>query len=200
VKDRIAMVLVSVAALAGCTAEAPLPAEGHAAPPVAAGGGTLQANRLFPERLCEALPVRGADIEEIAFQRALPAASGGAIVPGTYVLSALERFDGARSSAHAGAHDDEPVPVETTGRRGRVTLYVTGDALRFNESRAANGTLAAETTRGFSYRVADGNIVMTSECPEAGAKSSLAFAASADTLTLVVDGKHREVYARVSSW
>jgi hypothetical protein len=179
---------------------------GGSAPPINTGNGSSSssggaiARRPNPERLCEPLAQRGAEIVEYALPKEAKQAVGGAIKPGTYVLHALEEYTGAVQLDPA---QDEHLQLAATAGRGtgrvaRVTLYVTRDALRFNESRADSGSPPeAISTRGFSYRAEGTQLALTAECPSGGTRSSISYTASGDWLTLYVDGTHAEVYTRI---
>lgn len=195
-KALVSVVLASIAVLAACTEGPPPAALTSGGVPGASTGGADFGPRKFPERLCEPLPMQGEDVEEYAFVTNPAPATGGTIVPGTYVLRALETFEGA-SAAPPDGHD-HAAPAKRTGRVGRVTLYVTGNTLRFNEARAEAAPLPETTTRGYTYRTAGRQIEVTMECPTPGPLTAVEYSASPNELVLYADANHREVYALAS--
>lgn len=194
---RLLLLFCSSVAVAACSNDAPPDAAGASSgsngAPVTPGGGPP---RLFPERLCEPLPQRSSDIEEVAVPAAIPPAHGGAIYPGTYMLTEVEAYGAVPNTDPLGPHGEPG--VSKTGRVARATLYVTNDALRFNEARGEGGPLPPEDkTRGYSYRVEGETLQLLAECPQRGATSTMKFYATKNMLVLYPDANHREVYMRV---
>jgi hypothetical protein len=151
--------------------------------------------------LCDPLPQVGHDVSEYAFAKEVRPSVGGTITPGTYRLYELREYKGAPPPAPASLSEEEQIQMyspKPTGHLGRATLYVTSDALRFNEARGEGGSLpTTDTTRGFTYRAQETKLELVSECPTRGQRSSVSFSAYGDWLTLYVDGTHAEVYVRM---
>ncbi|MBS2011871.1 MAG: hypothetical protein JST00_03195 [Deltaproteobacteria bacterium] len=152
--------------------------------------------RAFPERLCDPLPQHGEEVVELGYGDTQPEGEGGRIIPGTYVLHELRAFKIPQAPVPP---DKDVVPLPKTGRRARATIYVTSDALRFNEGRTeGEGALpGTDKTRGFSYKIVGKSISLTSECPTRETKSTIPFTAQGEFLILYVDSTHAEVYQRL---
>ncbi|MBS2011870.1 MAG: hypothetical protein JST00_03190 [Deltaproteobacteria bacterium] len=156
----------------------------------AASDGSSNGTIPSPERLCDPLPQRGSEVAELAQPYNTPPGNGGPITAGTYVLRALDVYVGPKPPPDGG---EAPVPVPT-GKAGRGTVYVTSNAMRFNEARGNTGGLGADTRRGFSYSANAGKLELTSQCPQLGTKTSISYSATSSLLTLVLDATHVEVY------
>lgn len=137
---------------------------------------------------CQGLAFVGSFIDEQGVASVAPAASGGAITPGTYDLEALSHYDPAAAAG-------------PTGRVAQSTVVITANRLTISENRAmrlpGGGTSAAtQTTSAYSYMLKNQNLYTGTLCPNAGEETILPFTATTDTLMLFPDTTHSLLYRR----
>jgi hypothetical protein len=136
---------------------------------------------------CQALPFVGAFIDEQGVADVAPAATGGAITPGTYDLEALSLYDPALAAAGP------------TGRVAQSTLAVTANRLNMSENRAMRlpgGATSApmQTASAYSYMLKNQNLYTSKLCPMPGDETVIPFTATADTLLIFPDATHSLAY------
>lgn len=131
------------------------------------------------------------EVDELALNGEPPPPLGGAIAPGTYILSEMNAYLG-----DAPADDDGP-GGGPTGVSGRGTIVVDGDVMRVLRSRVSDGGEASAEGGSFTFEIVGTSLRRTKTCPEASGSDELAFSAVGAGLALFVDARHRELYVRV---
>lgn len=137
---------------------------------------------------CTATTQQGASISEILLGGQAPAALGGAITPGTYVLTELDAY-GVLATNDAGTQ------TALTGVIGRATVIVTSTSMTVTGARGASGTpLPADTVQGTTFTIDGTTLRTTPACPSSGAKGTISFSAVGGGLALFIGTDHRELY------
>ncbi|MBX3187097.1 MAG: hypothetical protein KF819_08785 [Labilithrix sp.] len=131
----------------------------------------------------------GQEIRRILVDGAAPALDGGALAPGTYVLSEYVTYTG---ETDAGGEDAGPDPLAGAAR---FTLTVSGNTYTFVGSRGAAGALPADTVTSASFTTAGNVLTELSVCPVPGVNATYAYDSDGDTIVIVFAGVH-EIYKR----
>ena len=144
--------------------------------------------------LCGAVPQESAIVAELQVFGSAPPALGGALTPGTYVLTEAAAYLSRQGDAGDGGEANGS--GGPTGNSARATIVVTGTTLVTTASRGSAATLPADTTSASTYTVEGTTLRTTSVCPSAGAQRTVAFSAVGGGLAIFTDASHREVYSR----
>ncbi|MBX3213447.1 MAG: hypothetical protein KF850_15525 [Labilithrix sp.] len=195
---------VAIASLAsGCADERPAATSGGASIPPA-GGARDGAASEPPDRdggptgdLCDpsAIEVDGEDVAEVVVRAETPPDPlGGAVQPGTYVLTEITRF-----AAGGDVRDDEdgggsggPAGSDKLTRK---SLVVAGDTYRFGErTGTVGGVVAANPTlSGGTFETSGTSMTLTDSCPTAAART-IGYSTVGATLSLYPTKDRRETY------
>jgi hypothetical protein len=150
-----------------------------------------------PPRECEPPAQQGSVVDEVGVAGDPPPPLGGAIAPGTYVLTSMNAYVGPIPGGGANDGGEDPHGPGLTGRAGRGTLVITADVIRFIGSRgAANQSLPTDVHGAMFWKSVGTSIETTEACPDPRAKKAIPYSAVGSALALFVDPKHREIYDR----
>lgn len=169
----------------------PQPTSTSTAPPREAGSDgpegcalTAQLGAVIEEQLLRATPV--------------PTPFGGTLLDGTYVLQEMFTYSQVDAGLPDAGDPDEPPPPPPipTGTAGRSTLVVGSGALRFVGARGPTGAVPADAARALRYQASGSELKLESVCPT-GAATALGYSVVGNKLSLLADGKRREVFVRL---
>ena len=139
--------------------------------------------------LCEGLEQKSQDVAEYAMVSAAPAAVGGAIKPGVWVLNDMTFF------TVGDPNDPDPPPPGPTGKLARATLIVSAQTIRRLEARGPDSApLPPDTSSAATYTTSGNKLTTTPVCPTAGGAKDVTYSATANLLTLHIDATHTEIY------
>jgi len=141
--------------------------------------------------LCEDVVQLSQDVAEYTIALPQPAVAGGAIPPGTYVLSELYDYE------DPGSGGADPPPPKPTGALARITLYVGHATIQVVEERGAEdpdgGAFASTQIRGGTYAIAGNVLTTTDVCPGKDSRD-VPFGVVGKLLTLNVSPHKSETY------
>lgn len=136
-------------------------------------------------------------IQELTLRGAPPAALGGTLVPGTYVLSELSAYD---QSPLDGGDGGEETPGSTlSGFTGRGRIVVTANGIAITGARGPTSSpIPADTVTAYTFVVAGTALDTTQVCPTSasGTKKTIPFSAVGTGLAIFPDANHRELYTK----
>lgn len=148
-----------------------------------------EAGEVIGPALCEGLEQKSQDVAEYAMVSAAPAAVGGAIKPGVWVLNDMTFF------TVGDPNDPDPPPPGPTGKLARATLIVSAQTIRRLESRGPDtAPLPPDTSSAATYTTSGNKLTTTPVCPSAGGAKDVTYSATANLLTLHIDATHTEIY------
>lgn len=169
----------------------PQPTSTSTAPPLEAGADG-------PEG-CALTPQLGAVIEEqLLRETPVPKPFGGLLLDGTYLLQEMFTYSQSDAGVPDSGDPDEPPPPPPipTGTAGRSTLVVAAGALRFVGARGLASALPTDAVRALRYQASGAELKTESVCPAGAATEPLGYSVVGNKLSLLVDGKRREVFVR----
>ncbi len=201
-RGHVWLLVLPLAALAACSGEDRPAAGGGSSSGVSGGGGSSGGGGAGngggrPDggaALCDAVPQEGANVAELQVLGSAPPALGGALRPGTYVLTEAAAYLSRQEDAGDGGEANGS--GGPTGNSARATIVVTGTTLAMTASRGSTAALPADTMSVSTYTVEGTALRTTSVCPGAGAQRTIAFSAVGGGLAIFTDASHREVYSR----
>jgi hypothetical protein len=121
-----------------------------------------------------------------------PQPSGGALVPGVYVLNELKAF-----AAPSGSDGGDAPALGPTGNYGRATLTVTSGSLRFVESSGTDpDELPADTQRILTYVPSGTTLRVTQACGTAASSSAIGYSVEETYITFHTDERRAAVFRR----
>lgn len=139
--------------------------------------------------LCMGLEQKSQDVAEYAMVSAAPAAVGGAIKPGVWVLNDMTFF------TVGDPNNPDPPPPGPTGKLARATLVVSAASIRRLEARGPDSApLPADVSSAATYTTSGNKLSTTPVCPTAGGAQEVTYSATANLLTLHIDATHAEIY------
>jgi hypothetical protein len=189
-----ALALLAACSDASSHASSTLPVSNDAGG-VAEAGGPDAASITPRPALCEDLERSGDVVPEQELPGEPPPAVGGTILPGTYDLIELDAYRGG-----SGPIDDagEPPSTRPTGRAAQVTIVVGEFSMSTVEARGTSepGGLGPERAQAVLYRVDGASIIGTAVCPTTALPARSSFSAISESLVLLPDTTHRELYRR----
>ncbi|MBX3259327.1 MAG: hypothetical protein KF782_06520 [Labilithrix sp.] len=189
----------------GCSDDRPGATGGGSVPPPS-GGGARDGGAVTPgpdggpaADLCDpaAIEVDGEDVAEIVVRAETPPDPlGGAIEPGTYVLTEVTRFaagDDVRDDEDGGGGGGPAASDKLT----RKSLVVAGDTYRFGERAGTVGGDVAATPAlsGGTFEAGGTSVTLTDSCPTVVART-IGYTAVGATLSLYTTKDRRETYVR----
>jgi hypothetical protein len=206
-KHRILVSLCTVLTIAACSSERP-PTSGEsgmvlgagvppARPSADAAAADADADADADASLCgEAAAATGDDIAEVNVRSGAPAALGGVVAAGTYVLTAAERFepDAKQSNDEDGGGGGTAL---LTGTVKRGAIVVRGDAYQLVEAVGSGDGAAAAASHvsAGKFRLRGTSFIAEGTCPSAAA-DSYPYSATAGSLIFFRSAEQRETYVR----
>jgi hypothetical protein len=149
--------------------------------------------------LCVGLSGNQSMVDESGVPWGPPTMLGGAIQLGTYDLTELVYFrvatvDRSNSAQDGGVveADASSLAIAPTGRSARSTLVIERYVLR----RLALWSGEAESAQAFLYSAEGSTLSLSSVCPTRGSQANYGYSVVGDSLSLLVDPQHLEIYSR----
>ena len=146
--------------------------------------------------LCAVAMQDGEGLQELSVEGRLPAATGGALVPGTYILTELESYQASDASLQD-TDSGDGVMTGPTGYTAAKTLILDANGtFWFVEATGTEGAgLGAASTSGGVYASSGTNLVLGAACPAsvAGMTNTYPYDAVGGQIALY-RGAHVEIY------
>lgn len=149
--------------------------------------------------LCSGLSASQGTVDESGVPWAPPTMLGGAIQLGSYDLTQLIYFrvasvDGSNSEQDGGVVEvDASSPgIAPTGRSAHSMFVIEQYALR----RLTLWSGEVESAQAFLYSAEGSTLSLSSVCPTRGSQANYGYSVVGDSLSLLVDPRHLEIYSR----